>query len=255
MAKNKSINRWILFLLAAVLFSAAVLMKVFPILIFIALAPLFRLAATQTDAENFWEHADLILFTLGIGFFCEKFFDLSHILTISIMAILYTLPFIGYVYVKQILGPKTGIFLIIIFWSAIEYLVLKVVPSDQLIFLTDFIQMKPEWLRWTYRTGYLSGTVWILSVNWFIELAFRNEKFRWSFLVLALIIIAGPIIYGYLNTIGVPDRAMMLSLYNNGTVASAEYTERGEWLARTCAWVSVLVLLFTVVRQKVLVKK
>jgi hypothetical protein len=38
-------------------------------------------------------------------------------------------------------------------------------------------------------------------------------------------------------------------------VAPGTYTERGEWLARTCAWVSVLVLLFTIVRQKVLVKK
>ena len=255
MAKNKSINRWILFLLAAVLFSAAVLMKVFPILIFIALAPLFRLTATQTDAENFWEHADLILFTLGIGFFCEKFFDLSHILSISVMAILYTLPFIGYVYVKQVLGPKTGIFLIIIFWSALEYLVLKLTTSNQLIFLTDLIQMKPEWLRWTFRTGYLSGTVWILASNWIVERAFRNEKIQWPLIVLALIIIAGPIIYGYLNTTEAPDRALMLSFYNNGAAAPGTYAERGEWLARTCAWVSVLVLLFTIVRQKVLLKK
>jgi hypothetical protein len=255
MAKDKGINRWILFLIAVVLFAAAVLMKVFPVLIFIALAPLFRLSATQTDAENFWENADLILFTLGIGFLCEKFFDLAHILTISVMAIIYTLPFIGYVYVKQILGPKTGVFLIVIFWSALEYMVLKISASSELIFLSDLIQMKPEWMRWTSRAGYLGGSVWILTSNLIIEYSFRNEKFRWFFLFLGIAVIAGPIIYGYLGPIQSTDRSTMLSLYNGGTLASKEYSDKGEWLARTFAWVSVLILLIAIVRQKVFAKK
>lgn len=71
-------------------------------------------------------------------------------------------------------------------------------------------------------------------------------------MVLAIILVAGPIIYStfYLDTTGI-NRDVMTALYNgqSGDI-SEHYKNRGELITRSAAWVSVLIILLALVKNK-----
>ena len=249
---KSALSPWILFATGTILFTAGWLMKSFPILIFVALAPFFAIADQGKEGEKFWNLSELILIGLTISFFAAHLFEIQFLVAAISQSIAFTLAFIGYAFAYQSLGSRLGKFTIIIFWLGIEYVLLKMPFRNQTIFLADAVQLQPTWQRWNIHTGYLGSSLWILITNLFLFLGIlKDEKINWVWLGLAVLCIAGPIGFSLLNEASPVTRMNMLYLYEGETkLLPKEYLERGELIPRTAAWVSGLIILLSLVKNK-----
>ena len=246
------VNPWLLFFIATALLIASWLMKSFPILIFVALSPLFALADKIHSEDKFWNYAELILIALAISILAGHVFQLHYLIASIIQAIGFTLAFAGYGFVHQSLGPRAGKITIIIFWLAIEYIFLKLQwPTDNL-FLADAIQLKTDWLNWTFHTGYLGSSLWILLANLILYLAvFKSGRINWIWLILFLGLLAAPILFSFTSKLSAINREEMTALYSNSPEDfKPVYLKRGEFIPRTAAWISALIIIFALVKNK-----
>ncbi len=246
------VNPWILFFIATALLIASWLMKSFPALIFVALSPLFALADKIHSEDKFWNYAELILIALALSLLAGHVFQLQFLIPSIIQAIGFTLAFVGYGFVHQSLGPNAGKLIIIIFWLAIEYIFLKLHwPADRL-FLADAIQLKTDWLNWTFYTGYLGGSLWILLANLLLYLAvLKSRRINWIWLILFLSLVAAPIVFSFTTELPNITREEMIALYSNNPIDfKTIYLKQGEFIPRTAAWISVLIFIFALVKNK-----
>jgi hypothetical protein len=257
MAKKNNttlVNVWILFAAATLLLSGGWLMKSFPVLIFIGIAPLFAISDVAKDKETPWNHLELILLSLAISLFCASIFDTTQLIPLLAQAIVLTLAFAGYAFSYQSLGSRLGKFTILFFWLGLEYLMLKLPWRNDFYFLADALELQSSWWRWNSDIGYLSISIWVLVVNLIFYQAFlKSSSINWLFVVLAVLLVAGPVLYSifYLDEAGL-NREQMIALYSNGTEEFSEkYKNRGELIARTAAWVSVLIILLALVKNKI----
>ena len=242
---------WWLFLAGTSLLSAGWFMKPFPVFMFISFAPFFAILDRTIESEHFWENCEKILISLAIFFFAAFLFDTSSIINVFLLAIIFTLPFLGFSFVHENLGPRTGKFIIIIFWLGIEYLLLKIQWPRQNIFLADSLQITSHWIRWNQETGYLGATAWILFANWIFYAATLRQRFSWLLIILGLAVVIVPIIYSLMLDAKPILRAEMIELYKGNSVSDLGYSDRGELVARTCAWLSTLIILFAIVKSRV----
>jgi glucan phosphoethanolaminetransferase (alkaline phosphatase superfamily) len=131
---------------------------------------------------------------------------------------------------------------------------LKLPWRSDLYFLADALILRSDWWRWNTDWGYLGISLWILIVNLFFFLALlKSTSINWFWVILAIALVAGPIIYStyYLDNPGI-NREHMIALYqgDSGTF-SKNYNDRGELIPRSAAWVSVLIVLLALVKNKV----
>jgi apolipoprotein N-acyltransferase len=247
---NTTLKPWLLFLISAALLSAGWLVKSFPISIFFGIAPLFAIADQAKEGDDFWVHIEFILLALVVCFFSATTFNSSYLIVALLHAILFALAFLSYSFSYQSLGSRLGKFTIIFFWLALEYLLLKLPWGEKSIFLADAVYLKTEWLGWSSRTGYLGTSLWILCTNLLVYIAIFKEKINWYFVTLSIVCLTGPAIYSYsTSTMGI-SREQMISLYSIDKIEVSSYFKRGELVARTAAWISVLILLIALVRNK-----
>ena len=251
MASDRNLSPVVLFIAALLMMTGGWLMTSFPIFIFFALSPLFAMTDRANSTSAVWEKMEWVLLAQTISFLAAFTFDFSYTVSSMVYGILFTLPFIGHVWVRQILGNRVGKITIVLLWLALEYVVLKVRP-DNSVFLADALRLQPDWMRWNIHTGYLGASLWILMANWIVYLAFLSEKpFQWYWIVLAVIVLAGPMAYSYFlrdQTIG---RENMMNLYSGKSIVEdVTYLARGEFVVRTAAWLSTLILLFTFVKSQ-----
>lgn len=243
---------WLLFAIATFLLSAGWLMKSFPILMFIGLVPLFAIADLAKDKYPL-NHLELILLSLAISLFCANFFNTSKITIILAQSILLAIAFSGYAFAYQNLGNRIGKFTIIFFWLGLEYLMLKLPWRNDFIFLADALQLQANWWKWNIELGYLAGSLWILITNLIFYIAFfKSSLINWTMIILGTILVAGPIMYAilYLDTTGI-NRDWMIALYNGeNDIINENYKNRGELITRSSAWVSVLIILLALVKNK-----
>ena len=251
MAKETNYPPLALFLASCLLMTGGWLMASFPIFIFLGLAPLFALTDRATSTTSVWEKMEWVLLALSFSFLASRLFDLSHLVASIAFGILFTLPFIGYVWVKQTLGPQVGKISIVLFWLALEYILLKVYAPNS-IFLADALRLQPVWTLWNLHTGYLGASLWILIANLMVYYAFLSQNpFRWHWILLALIFIVTPFFSSYFLESAPITRNDMLNLYSeNSTTTNVMYLARGEFVVRTAAWVSTLILLFTLIKSQ-----
>lgn len=251
--KNKRIlNVWLLFGVATLLLSAAWLMKSFPVLIFAALAPLFAITDQAREHASPWGRYDLILLALSVGMLAAHAFDFSYTLIVLLQAILFTLVFVGYVFAYKSLGARLGKFTIIFFWLGLEYLLLKLPWNNKVIYLADALLLKPDWYSWTSYTGYLGVTLWILLANLLFYMSlFRASGFNPYIFVSAILLVVAPIIYSLQAEGSMITYSHMMQLYGFALKGSLpeKYSLQGEFIARTAAWVSVLIILLSFVKN------
>lgn len=251
MESDSKINVWWLFLAGTALLAGGWWMKPFPIFMFIGFAPFFAIVDHTIEGENFWENMEVILLGLGLFLFSAFWFDLSSIVIVLVMAIIFTLPFLGFAYISENLGARTGKFIVIILWLGIEYILLKIQWPSQTIFLADAFQITHSWIRWNRETGYLGVTAWILVANWIFYAGILRQRINWFLIFLGLAIVFGPIIYSLMLDTKPMLRADMMQLYQSNTAKDIAYAAKGELVARTCAWLSVLIVLFAGVKSSV----
>ncbi|HRI79705.1 MAG TPA: hypothetical protein PLR06_09245 [Cyclobacteriaceae bacterium] len=251
MAKETNLPPWALFIGGSLFIAGGWLMASFPAFILIGLAPLFALTDRATSIASVWEKMEWVLLSLVVFFLSSHSFDFNFIVSSLAYAILFTLPFAGYVWVRQTLGSRAGKISIVLFWLALEYLLLKLFPASS-TYLADALRLEPSWVRWNIHTGYLGSSLWILITNYMIYQAFLSiQPFRWHWILLAVIFIASPVVYSYSLDISCLTREDMLNLYSgNSMTNNVMYLARGEFVVRTAAWISTLILLFTLVKSQ-----
>jgi hypothetical protein len=248
--KGHRINPYILFATATALLSAGFLMRSFPVLAFAGLAPLFAITDHTTD-NNFWNKLELIWVSIIIALFAWYQFDFGMALPVLLQGIAITMAFGAYTYSRKGLGAGLGKLPLILFWLATEYLLLKFFADKPVFFLADAVYGKTDWLRWTNSTGYLGASLWILTANFALYLGLFQKGLRVAYLVIFLIVIVGPIFYSYTLQSDYVARLNMLLLYMNDPASAEGYNARGEWIPRTAAWISVLILLSAFVKDNI----
>ncbi|HOX81424.1 MAG TPA: hypothetical protein PLJ60_03320 [Chryseolinea sp.] len=242
---KKDPNR--LFVTFVVLVIGAILTRSVPILSFIALAPLFAMT-DQPDSFRSSYRVILVAFVavLILYFFLQE----KSILNIAIYLALSIALFWTFTEVHHIRQNVVNMFMLVILHLGIEYLILKFTVTPQSFFLADLIEHQPTWTRWNIHTGYLGSSLWILSTNLIFYLAiFNSGKIRkWPF-VIAILLVVLPIMYSlYLSNPAV-NKTEMVMLYTNEGFENI-YSRNGELISRTGAWVSVLIIIFTIVKSK-----
>jgi len=246
--KSSKVNPYLLCLLGCALLVSAYLMGPFPLLIFAALAPLLAIADHAEDAF-FWNKLELVGIALFAGFFAAHVTDPDRVVPALLQAIAYTLAFAGFNFARQALGTRLGRLPLIAFLLSIEYVGLKAGAGSSMVFLADALRFKPDWVRWTADTGYLGISLWILLTNHLLYLGMFRKGWSVAWLLAFTVAVSGPIIYSYtLATPGI-DKATMLAMYGPGEPETGIYSLRAEWIPRTAAWISALILVFAFVKS------
>jgi hypothetical protein len=78
----------------------------------------------------------------------------------------------------------------------------------------------------------------------------KHEKINLPLLGVYFVMLIGPILYSYILTTDVIRREEMIALYEHKTAADPHYAKQGEYIPRTAVFISGLVLIFAVVRNK-----
>lgn len=253
-------KRSVLLLLASAAFAGALFTAVFPVLAFVALAPMVALMAQSADEEKdapLVEHAEWVLAALAIGFVGRAVWVGDSIFNATVWSISFALVFALFGFVRRHLLKLTGVLPLALFWLALEYLLLKIQWPGNGWFLADLLNEQPKWTAWMSAQGYLTTSVWLLLTNLLAWAAFFRGKVSPMLTIAFVAAVGAPIVLGYVqpSLTGVIDRQQMMDYYAGIGSVTGEYQQRGEWLARTSAWVSVLVFLFAVVRRKTSQKK
>jgi hypothetical protein len=114
---------------------------------------------------------------------------------------------------------RLGVVPLILFWLAAEYLTGYYIGS---------LLHSSTWTRWSVYTGFGGISLWILTSSFLLYLALFR---KWQYTIPLVIVIVGPILYSY-------------------TLQSSAGTEvHDEWIGRTAAWISVLVLISFTVKE------
>lgn len=227
-------------------------MKSFPVLIFVGIAPLFAISDHANTSKNPWNRFELILLASAVALFAANLFDFHLLVLVLAQAIILTFTFVGYSFSYKNLGPRLGKFTVIFFWLGLEYLFLALPWKEQTIFLADSLSLYPYWTKWTQHVGYLGISLWILIVNLVFYLSFfQTKSIRVYLFILAIVLIILPPLLSYqMDTPGI-NRLQMISHYTLETnILDAQNLRQGEVVAKTSAWVSVLVVLLSFVKYQ-----
>ena len=249
MAKQTRINPYLLCLLGVFLVSAGFLMGPFPVLIFAGLAPAFALV-DYAEGEFFWNKLELVLIITFAGYFSAHGLNTKALIPSLVQSIAVTIAFAGFSFTRQSLGTRLGRLPLLLFLLTLEYIILKTGIGGKAVFLADALKFKIEWIRWTEVTGYLGVSLWILFANHLLYLGALRHGMSVPWLVVFLAVVLVPVGYSYILTAGGADRDMMLGHYGNlPGKHTGTYEQNGEWIPRTAAWVSALIVIFAFVKS------
>ena len=240
-----------LFILSQTLLLLAFVLRDFPILIFVAIAPLFAFidhpsALKESGLPFIVAIGTAFVFYYAMRQSMQQSSVLSWIIYFSLLAVVFAAYFL-----MQQWTHRLNKFALIIFILGVEYLFLKLSNELNPVFLADLLRHKTEWTRWNTYTGYAGATLWILVVNLLLyEALFAHNKINWMLGTIALLIIFLPIVYSLTLTNDGITKLDVIGLYSGMGSNNARYSERGELICRTGAWVSALIIIFTLVKGK-----
>lgn len=234
-----------------------------PLLSLIALSPFFVVLKSSLEGQIKPPH----WIVLSSVFFILIFFAWSTTLPPGLYDVLrmvfygftLTLAVSLFFVTNKFSKNRLGIFTILLFWLGYDYLVLELYPQCSIFFLANIFNDMPL-VGWSRYTGFMGITAWILLANLLFYYVFFKDnavfigKIRWISLVYTLILIFTPImINAFFSESHSPITWQeMTDLYVRSVIPNDTlYAERGEWVGRTAAWVSVLILTYSLVKQKV----
>lgn len=220
------------------------LVQGFSCVIFIAFVPFFILVDLPWDLKQtyrvfFFSVACVFCLTFipgpwritGVFYYC---FGVITLLTFYIIA-------------QRLTQNRLNKFSLIILWIGLEYVLLLFLTDKNPFFLPDVFQDHLTWVRWNIYTGYLGATLWILLINLLIYEAVNGRKINYFLLVLAAMFTILPIIYSINLSQNALAKGDVISFYSGNSTANSDY---GELISRTGAWVSILIIIFTLIRVK-----
>ncbi|MEM7108497.1 MAG: hypothetical protein AAF519_09755 [Bacteroidota bacterium] len=235
-----------LVLLSRLYFSAVSLMA------FVPLVWLLENSAKRKIPILYWFLGSVAILTISSLFNLE----------IKIWGVLYgaglTLALSLYLLTSRFSKNRLGMFTILFFWLGFDYLVLKVVSTAAPAFLSSFFDGSKA-MGWSRSTGNLGITAWVVISNllFYYVLLWRDAIFqktiRWMSLIYALLLISLPVVISFyvitdLAPITVEE---MKSVYMNSKISlDVSYAKNGEWLGRISAWVSIMIVVYAVIKSK-----
>lgn len=247
---NKKHN---LLLISSVLLYAASFLPGLSILLLLFLVPLIAvLDEIHRKVSLYWLSAFYLTLVLGgiVGLlFNDQSFDVGLILYPAGLTISIAFA----IYVSNILKGSIKTTALISFWLGYNYLILKIMPEWSVHYV--FNNLYNDSLLWTSATGFLGVAFWALISNIILSkrLVLSSSKLidKPLLLVFNLLLISIPFWIGNLISIANEpiDQTGMFFLYSQGE-ASEDYLLRGEWIARTCAWLAVLLSTYGIVKRK-----
>jgi uncharacterized membrane protein len=182
--------------------------------------------------------SEFVLYNFGVN---------SPVLLYIFMAVGLFATFIS---VQQHTQNRLNKFTLVIVFMALEYLLVKLLIKMNPVFLADILRQKPEWTRWNIFTGYLGTSLWIMGTNLlFYQAVFKSKRVNVFLSLLTAACIVVPILYSLNLENDAVTKGELFYLYS-GNPAANVYTQQGELISRTAAWVSVLIIIFTLVRIK-----
>lgn len=238
-----------LFFVAAITTLVIVVAQWVPYIIFIAPAGLLALVETDPASgyKTIFYRSLFVFISLLIAFGLLAFINESHLAGAFDSAFAGTLAVITYLLFKKFNNNKLGQLTFLIIWMGFQYLLLKIAAEITPLFMADSFYKA---ISWTHYTGYLGMEVWIFWIGLNLYTAFlRTDRIVILSIIFAVAIFLGGILFASNIQADAISKDQMLELYINGT-AELPYLERGEWMARTSAWVSVLLIILTFVRFK-----
>ena len=239
-----------LFILSQLLLLLAFAFRDFPIFIFFAIAPLFALVDNPAGIKDLYLPFFVATGTALVFYFTmQESMQPSSLLSWGVYFCLLAVVFAIYVVLKRWRPLTLNKFALIIFILGMEYGFLKLAGDLNPVFLADLLQNKTTWTRWNIMTGYAGSTLWILVVNLLVYQAlFVQRKINWILFAVAVVAILLPIVYS-INMEGIAlTKLDVIGLYKDNVTNRSIYSERGELLSRTGAWVSALIIIFTLVK-------
>lgn len=238
---------WFLFFSGILLMTGAVF-QILPVFCFVALVPLFALVDLP------WKPRDVYI-CLGLGMagmlFTIFLRDSGPLVALAFYMFLLGTLLSAYITAQRLTQNRLNKFSLIILWMGAEFVVLTFFAHGNPPFLAD-LSDNPTWTRWNTYTGYLGVSFWILAVNLLVyQAAFGTGRAAgYLFTFIALLSVALPVVYSLNITHLAFTKADALDFYRGNDPLNAHYSGRGELISRTGAWVSVLIIIFTLIRMK-----
>lgn len=237
----------ILCCLSLLMFVLAWSISFFPITIFIAFAPLFALLDIPENNAK----ADRMVFgAVAPGTIFAWAFTYDHLIGVVFFGIIVALLFKGFMLAQRVV-PTVKKVMIIMAILALEYIVLKVGYLKEPVFIADSLQHVTHWTGWNNYTGYLGMSFWVLIVNLlFYKALFEKPAWHWASALFGVLLLIIPVLIS-LNTDWTSiTRLDMEQVYLSGgySINATRYLQQGEWMARTATWVSVLMVVFTLIK-------
>lgn len=251
MEKKTDRPAWPLLVLSAVCLVAGWL--IFAPLLFFWFAFLLR-AYDILKVRNDWRHVYsgvITYFIVTISLL--KILDGSFSVITAMHATLLSVPFVMHYHTDGYIVPRFSRIHIVFFWFALQYIFMHVLPSPFLFFIADAPSIPASWVSWNIKTGFLGISLWIFIVNGLIYRNFPPRSIRnWIYLTIAVLIFAVPVIISREMANSPLTAQDMLLLYQGAYQEHPgyNYSDFGEIIARTAAWISVLVIIFTLVKIK-----
>lgn len=239
----------ILFTSGIFLLLISILWHNFPLFIFITFAPLFALLDVSWSPTKVYFIAlvsivgslsELVLYRFGLN------------TPVLLYIFLVTGLFSVYTIAQLRTGNRLNKFSLVILFMAMEYLLLTLVIQTDPVFLADILNHKSNWTRWNNVTGYLGATLWIMGTNLiFYQALFKSKETNMFLTFLGVLCIVLPILYSLNMDFSAVTKEEVINFYTgNPAKADNAYTLQGELISRTGAWVSILIIIFTLVRIK-----
>ena len=126
-----------------------------------------------------------------------------------------------------------GLMNLVVFWIAIEFIMLLWLPFDTSGWMlgVPLINAFAEggWMAYTGKAGY---SLWALLGGLLLFKSFERGKIFIPALAGALLLMVIP---------------ALINFNENGT---KDFYAQGEWIGRTCMWVSILILIYSFVKRK-----
>ncbi len=263
--ENNNKELYILPFIGMVFLIAGYSFNSFPFLIFSAIAPFFRLHDIFQDIKRpFRFYLIYILFPLTVSYTLIAQFFQPEVMYYqgAFYGLLMSLAFFIFWLTDKYARNRLGYFTLLLYWLAMEYVAIKIHPPfAQLLTGTTFLSF-PGLVNWNVSTGIMGISAWILLANVLFYLTFFKGKgilhgnFRPITFSYALILLAIPaaISWWFYDTGDIITTSEAILAYTTPEKIPAKFSSyaiTGEVFGRTSAWVSVLLILYSLVKRKV----
>ncbi len=261
---EKNNEALILSFLSVVFMVAGHVWPEWPFLIALSIAPLFRQHIIFKGADApFKKYFAFILVPLSLAFLIISLINPSlqwfHGL---FYGLLMALSFFIFWLTDRHTQNRLGFFTVLIYWLAMEYTAIKIIPEFAHLLLGSTFRMYEDIIAWNTQTGIMGVSAWILLGNilcyyvFFKDPGILRKTFRPLTLLYSLIVLSVPAVISwwlYAPELVVTPEFAVQAYSNPSELPSGlhKYAITGEVFGRTCAWVSVLMILYSLVKRKV----